>query len=258
MAAQETGNINHQDNRLELLLFHLGNKQRFGINVLKVSEVIPCPSLTKLPESHPSIRGVASLRGESISVVDLKQAIGSGRLVAGEDGESNGSVIVTEINRTKQGFLVERVDRIVMRDWKDILPPPTGLGSNSYSSGVTQVDEELVQILDVERIMGEVNHDAITIGQETAAGLSDEARQQRILVVDDSAMARSQTAKTLDQLQLDYVMARDGKEAMEILQEARSGRAQLIDIREQSEWEQGLQDAFMCQTVCPLRFSRPV
>jgi two-component system chemotaxis response regulator CheV len=67
--------------------------------------------------------------------------------------------------------------------------------------------------------MGEVNPDFVDVGEETAEGLTDELLQQRILVVDDSSMARNQTAKTLDQLQMSYVMARDGKEALEMLRE---------------------------------------
>jgi two-component system chemotaxis response regulator CheV len=222
MASRSGPGSTQRDNHLELLLFHLGSEQRFGINVLKVDEVIPCPSLTKLPDSHYAVRGVAHLRGETISVVDLSMAIGRGPLDMGcgeAAGERQGSIIVTEINRQKQGFLVERVDRIIVKDWMDILPPPKGLGSNSYASGVTKEDASLIQILDVERIMGEVNPDFVDVGEETAEGLTDELLQQRILVVDDSSMARNQTAKTLDQLQMSYVMARDGKEALEMLRE---------------------------------------
>ena len=228
MAAQDSGNVRNQENHLELLLFHLGCKQRFGINVLKVSEVIPCPALTKLPDSHPSVCGVASLRGESISVVDLSQAIGIGRLHK-EGATERGSVIVTEINRTKQGFLVEAVDRIVVREWKDVLPPPKGLGSRSYSSGVTQVDKELIQILDVERIMAEVNNQPIVIDAELGMDMPEGAHEQRVLVVDDSSMARSQTVKTLEQLQVPYVTAIDGKEALELLKKANASGADPAD-----------------------------
>lgn len=227
MASQETGNLGSQDNHLELLLFHLRGEQRFGINVLKVSEVIPCPSLTKLPDSHPSVCGVATLRGESISVVDLSQAIGRGRL--NTEGSCKGSVIVTEINRTKQGFLVDRVDRIVVRDWKDVLPPPKGLGSRSYASGVTQVENELVQILDVERIMGEVNHAVVELNENIISELADAARNQRVLVVDDSSMARTQTVKTLEQLQIPYITAIDGKEALELLKKFNTSDADACD-----------------------------
>jgi two-component system chemotaxis response regulator CheV len=226
MASQSSLKAKQRDNQLELLLFHIGTAQRFGINVLKVDEVIPCPSLTKFPDSHVAVRGVAHLRGETISVVDLSMAMGRGPLgmeCGTAAGDRQGSIIVTEINRQKQGFLVERVDRIIVKDWKDILPPPRGLGANSYASGVTKEEDSLVQILDVERVMGEVNPDFVDVGEEVVKGLSDELRQQRILVVDDSSMARNQTAKTLDQLQLTYDMARDGKEALAMLRENQAG-----------------------------------
>jgi two-component system chemotaxis response regulator CheV len=160
-------------------------------------------------------------------VVDLSQAIGRGQ--THEEGSTEGSVIVTEINRGKQGFLVERVDRIVVRDWKDVLPPPRGLGAGSYASGVTKVDDELIQILDVERIMGEVSHEPVAINEELANDVPAEAHNQRVLVVDDSSMARIQTIKTLEQLQIPYVTAIDGKEALELLKKFNAADADKCD-----------------------------
>jgi len=229
MASQETSNQSQEDNLLELLLFYVGGEQRFGINVLKVKEVITCPTLTKLPDSHPAVRGIFSLRGESISVVDLAHAIGRKKLTCDEDGVLNASVVVTEINRTKQGLLVERVDRIISREWKDVLPPPKGLGARSYSSGVSKVDDELVQILDMERIMVEVNQEPIFIPDDIENRLPAEFRNQCVLIVDDSSMARSQTAKILEQLQLRCVMAIDGKEALELLLQRNAADAEPAD-----------------------------
>ncbi|MCV5975594.1 chemotaxis protein CheW, partial [Escherichia coli] len=85
------------ENRLELLLFTLNSRQLFAINVFKVKEVIKLPPLTKLPGSHYNIRGVASLRGEAVPVIDLRGAIGFPAL-RGEAEEEN--LIVTEYNRT--------------------------------------------------------------------------------------------------------------------------------------------------------------
>ena len=62
-------------NRLELLLFRLGGRQRFGINVFKVQEVIQCPPLTSVPQSHPVVLGIANMRGRTIAVMDLASAI---------------------------------------------------------------------------------------------------------------------------------------------------------------------------------------
>ena len=203
------------DNRLELLLFHLGTQQQFGINVLKVKEILDCPSLTQLPNSHPSVCGIATLRGESLSIIDLSKAIGKRGQHEKENENCNGSVIVTEFNRTMQGFLVERVDRIVVREWKEILPPSGTLGATSYMTGVTDVDGQLVQILDVENILGNVSPTDINI---VNADLDiTEVVRGKVLVVDDSALARKQTAETLDAINLPYITANNGKEALALL-----------------------------------------
>jgi two-component system, chemotaxis family, chemotaxis protein CheV len=199
----------NQDNRLEMLLFHLGGQQRFGINVLKVQEIIPCPALTKVPNRHPAVCGVATLRGEAMAVVDLSLALGLGGI------DCQGSIIITEFNRHKQGFLVQKVDRIVTKQWQDVLPPPKGLGGG-YASGVTRMDDQLVQIIDVERVMGEVMDDS---DMEAADALPTHEANGLVLVVDDSSMARNQTARTLRGMGIPFVMAVDGREALEVLNE---------------------------------------
>ncbi|PVV27726.1 MAG: chemotaxis protein CheW, partial [gamma proteobacterium symbiont of Ctena orbiculata] len=129
-------------NRLELLLFRLQGRQVFGINVFKVKEVVQCPHLTELPGSNPVIRGVASLRGNNIPVMDLSNAIGGPRMEKATDY----FIIITEYNRRQLAFLVGSVERIVNTHWEDILPPPKGLGRSSYMTAVTEIDDMLVEI----------------------------------------------------------------------------------------------------------------
>ena len=62
-------------NRLELLLFRLQGKQRYGINVFKVQEVIRCPKLSRMPRANHRIVGVAHLRNRTIPIIDLGLAI---------------------------------------------------------------------------------------------------------------------------------------------------------------------------------------
>jgi two-component system chemotaxis response regulator CheV len=215
----------HQD-RLELLLFRLKGEQRFGINVLKVKEVIPGPRLTKVPHAHPAVCGVAHLRGEPLSVIDLGLAIGR----APASGQDGASIIITEFNRSMQGFLVGGVDRIVVCDWKNVLPPPIGSGTGSYITGVTRIEEHLVQILDVERVLGEVV--ALEVGGEHLLERRPELADRIVLVVDDSMMARNQTAHTLDAIGVQHVMARDGREALSLLRERldKQGDAGRVDM----------------------------
>ncbi len=219
---RQSSRMHAQDNsdRLELLLFNVGGTQRFGINVLKVKEVIGCPRLTLVPQSHPAVKGVAHLRGEPLIVMDLAMAIGRPAILRDAASETAGSVIITEFNRSMQGFLVSGVDRIVVCEWKQVLPPPKGSGSSSYITGVTEIDGKLVQILDVEKVLGEVVGAGIDLPHEMLAAADENGALQgrRVMVVDDSSLARSQTVQTLNRLGVECVLARDGREALELLQ----------------------------------------
>ena len=140
---------NARADSLSLLLFTLRSGKLLAINLLKVSEIIPCPPLTKMPESHPNVKGIAVLRGTALSVIDLSRAIGEQPLLD-PDG---GCLIVTDVSRSKQGLHVQAVSKIVHCLSTDIRPPPYGSGKRSYITGVTQVDGVLVQVLDIEKVI---------------------------------------------------------------------------------------------------------
>ena len=198
--------------RLELLMFRLKRKQRYGINVFKVREVIHCPALIQVPHSHPAVRGVANIRGMPISIIDLGMAIG---LPAIDDPKSS-FVVVTEYNRTTQGFLVNQIDHIVNLNWEDILPPPKGAGT-TYMTAVTRVDEEIVEIIDVEKIMAEVIGSHEEVSEEVLAKSQRGPIPRHILVVDDSSVARNQIKHTLQQLKIEATLANDGSEGLKQL-----------------------------------------
>lgn len=203
-------------NRLEILMFRLGTAQRFGINVFKIQEVIQCPPLTEVPHSHPVVRGIANMRGKTIPVLDLGMAIGAG---AADPKEA--FVIVTEFNRTVQGFLVRMVDRIVNMNWEQIMPPPKGAGKDNYLTAVTEIDGELVEIIDVEQVLSEVIRVEETVSaellEEAHADDDDLVERPHILVADDSMVARNQIKRTLDQLGIECTLATDGKKALKQL-----------------------------------------
>ncbi len=203
------------NNRLELLLFRLGGKQLYGINVFKVREAIPCPALTKMPNSHPTIRGIASVRGKTVSVVDLSQSIG--RKDMGEPQQN--FVILTEYNRSVQGFLVSHVERIINISWSEVLPPPSASGAGNYMTAITKVDDKIVQIIDVEQVLAEVMNINTAVSSDLAQDLTEQNTQDRkhILVADDSSVARKQIKRTLEQIGLDTTIAKNGKEALDIL-----------------------------------------
>lgn len=205
-------------NRLEMLLFRLQGKQRYGINVFKVQEVIQCPNLTHLPNSNSVVRGVATMRGKTIPVMDLSMAIGMTPVT----DFTKCFVIITEYNRSVQGFLVWAVERIVNMNWEQIMPPPKVSATGSYLTAVTRVDNELVEIIDVEKVLAEVTNGPI----EVSNSLLEQNRvnletRNTILVADDSTVARNQIKRTLDQIGVQSIFVCNGREALKILQQWR-------------------------------------
>ncbi|MFT7687486.1 MAG: two-component system chemotaxis response regulator CheV [Candidatus Azotimanducaceae bacterium] len=208
-------------NRLELLLFRLDGKQLYGINVFKVREVLNCPKLHNLPKSHRVVSGVAHIRGSAISILDLGASIGMKPI----ENPQNHLVIITEYNMKIQGFLVNSVDRIVNKTWETVLPPPQGAGDSSYLTAVTHNDGVLIEILDVEQILSEVS----PVNEDVNNEFLDDNRLQegvavkKILIVDDSSVARKQIQRTVHQLGVEAVLLNDGKAALNHLQAMAEG-----------------------------------
>ncbi len=203
-------------NRLELLLFRLNGRQRFGINVFKVREVLQCPPLTAMPKLNPLVRGVAHIRGQTISVIDLSMATRGRRI----EDLSNAFIVIAEYNRSVQGFLVGAVERIINTNWDAIMPPPQGTGRASYLTAVTEVENELIEILDVEKILNEISPLNAEVSTEVAEGLTTEGQENKIIfIADDSSVARNQVKKALTSLGLEIELAKNGLEALKRLKE---------------------------------------
>jgi two-component system chemotaxis response regulator CheV len=125
-------------------------------------------------------------------------------------------VIVTEYNRNVQGFLVGSVDRIINIGWTEVKAPPVGMGQGAYLTAVTEVDRELIEVIDVEKIMKEV----IGGKEDAAANAIDNdisGAGDRVLIVDDSSVARHQVKRVCEQLGIDSVILKDGEEAWQHL-----------------------------------------
>ncbi|MCG6542347.1 chemotaxis protein CheV [Pseudomonas sp. KSR10] len=207
-------------NRLELLLFRLDDKQLYGINVFKVKEVLQCPRLTVMPRSSPVVRGVANIRGNTLSILDLSLATGKPAL----QDLSNSFAIIVEYNTKVLGFLVRSVERIVNMNWEAILPPPKGVGHDHYLTAVTHVDGQMVEIIDVEKVLAEV----APVSEQLSVGIADKetsskASVSRVLVVDDSSVARKQIIRCLQNLGIEVVAQNDGRQALTYLRKLVEG-----------------------------------
>ncbi len=203
-------------NRLELLLFGLNSDQEYGINVFKVREVLPCPELTGIPKQTSSLKGLAHIRGETIPVIDLAEAIGDQAIA--NDERAACFLIVTEYNRRVLSFLVRKVDRILAAKWDQITPPPPEVAGGNYLTAVVEHEGGLIEILDIEQVLSDLMPPATEINSELAtAEVKKHAERYHILVVDDSSVARAQVQKALESLNVKVTTANNGRAALELL-----------------------------------------
>jgi len=201
-------------NRLALLLFRLGSRQVFGVNVFKVQEVLPRPPLFTMPQLPRSFLGAADIRGRSVPVLDLAAAIGQ---------RTDGSapyLVVTEFNRTVQGFLVSAVDRIVNIAVEDVQPPPELGNDPHYLTGVTRYHDELIQLVDVESVLAEALPPPAEV---RVVSTTLRASGREVLVVDDSRVARNQIRQVLEQLGIGCTQLSDGRQALDHLRQLAAG-----------------------------------
>ncbi|MEO0443535.1 MAG: chemotaxis protein CheV [Pseudomonadota bacterium] len=208
------------ENRLELLMFRLKGSQIFAINVFKIQEVVQVPPLTDMPYSHPAICGVAHLRNRALPVIDLNAAIGGSAL----NNDDRCNLIVTEYNQSIQGFLVGPVDRIVNLNWDVIQPPPKASGRAHFLTAFTKINEKIVEILDVERVLADIIPPSTQVSEEVkdkslCALVGD--KELEVLSVDDSPTARAQIRETLKDLGLNIklIAASDGLQGLNMLKQ---------------------------------------
>ncbi len=216
------------DHSQGLLLFRLHNQQVFALGTLKIQELVPFQPVTPMVNQHPSILGALNVRGQTMPIVDLAAAVGKG--ATPKETLASSFIIITDVQRQKVGFLVRQIERIADTNWRDISAPDKFLGNSTYITGVTKVDNQLVQLLDVEVIMARLF--PLDPSKATAT-ITDMEREQlrpmNILLVDDSRTARKQLSESLDAINVRYQVTDDGQKALEIMRAAaKSG--QPIDL----------------------------
>ncbi len=199
-------------NKMEILLFSLGTRETFGINVFKVREVGRTPHITKTPNMPHGVEGLVSLRGNVIPVLSLASFLD----LKGMPGERGNTMMVAEYSKRTLGFLVHEVDRIIRVDWEKVKAPESVLSSNQgLITAITELENgTLVSLLDVEQILANAFGEAVIIDIPLAQVNEDTG----VFFVDDSLVARRKIAEVLDKLGVKHKHATNGVEAWSRLQ----------------------------------------
>ena len=190
-------------------------KGYYGVNVAKVLEIIRMPEITEMPEvSHESVMGAFNLRSRIIPLLDLSKWLKKKRI----ENEPP-KVIVTEFNQVTSAFMVSGVTRIHRISWEDVEAPNryvSALSSDSIT-GVVKFDDRIVFILDLERIVSELNPDMRLKFDDNVE--FDGSTGYKALIADDSALIREMIRDMLGQAGFRVEKTNNGKECWERLEE---------------------------------------
>ena len=145
-------------NSNQFIVFTL-NEQKFGIDVLKSREIITASNLTSLPESCDFIRGVINLREEIIPIIDLHKRFKLQNKLNSEDDK----VIIISVNNTLIGLGVKDVEEIqsIEPDKISKAPEVTHNINQNYIQGIARLDNELIILIDIDRIFSKKEIDEI-------------------------------------------------------------------------------------------------
>lgn len=188
-------------NELEVVEFEVhGN--HYGINVMKVKEIIQPMPITFIPHAHDHIEGIIQLRGEVLPVIDMAKVLG----MPPTEKQSTDKYIVTEFNQQKVVFHVKNVTRIHRISWNDIEKPSEMYqGGNNQIIGVIKINDTMLLLIDFEKIVVDINpHSGIHVDQIKSLGERERSEKQ-IIVAEDSPLLRKLIHDTLKEAGYDRV-----------------------------------------------------
>ncbi|KAF1077595.1 chemotaxis protein CheW [Halodesulfovibrio sp. MK-HDV] len=148
------------DELMQLVTFSIGEEE-FGVDILKVQEIIRTMEITKVPKAPVFVEGVINLRGKVIPIIDLRRRFG----LSSKEHDKHTRIIVIEINNMIVGFVVDSVSEVLRIPAGTVEPPPAVVAGmeSEYISGVGKLQDRLLILLDLDRLLS--NDDLDVLGQ---------------------------------------------------------------------------------------------
>ncbi len=138
------------DRELEVATFYVGD-MLMGIDIQQVQEINCQHDVTEVPHAPEYVRGVLNLRGEVVTVVDLRKILG---LDASDMGNANRNIIV-QSQEERIGLLADKIADVVYADASELEAPPANIGGidGKFFKGIYKLEKELLVILDCDEVL---------------------------------------------------------------------------------------------------------
>jgi len=162
----------HQGDLLQLVSFVIQNEE-FGVDILKVQEIIRPMDITRVPNAPTFVEGVINLRGRIVPIVDLRARFGLPPRAQDKDTR----IVVVELHEQVTGFMMDAVKEVIRVD-EDVIEPPPELAigvDTEYLKGVAKLDDRLLILLDLEEVLSDDELHAVAAAADTAGAPAPDA-----------------------------------------------------------------------------------
>ncbi|QDR83089.1 chemotaxis protein [Sporomusa termitida] len=215
-------------NEFEIVEFSIGPVS-YGINVAKVREVINPLPVTKMPNVHPWVDGIFTLRGRVMPLINLPRCLNS------QSTTTSPKIIVSELNNYYVAFLVDEVSRIHRISWTAMEPPPH-IANSEMVVGIIKMADKMVVLLDFEKIVAEINpemNQKFNEVTEQSADITAIRKNKTILVAEDSKLLRDLLLGTLHKAgYANIILTENGLDAWQKIEQL-SGSGEPIESKVQ-------------------------
>ena len=220
-------------NEFEVITFYLGwidpatgdsIRSAYGINAAKVRELVAMPGeVTEIVNSPSCVQGVFLLRNRAIPLVDLCKWF-EYEPVHSENTRKSWVVIVAELNGKPFGFVTHGVDKVYRVSWSQISPPPELISSSQSITGICQVNDQLIQMIDFERITAAIDPTMVLKSNKNKKEIEliEQKYHRSVVIADDSRVVLMQLTRTLQASGFKVIPHADGQAAWEFLEDLRN------------------------------------
>jgi purine-binding chemotaxis protein CheW len=155
MTTMLANRISSQSDELEIASFYLGDAL-MGIPIEQIEEINHQCELTPVPHTPDYVRGLINLRGQVVTVIDLRVALGMDSV----DETRQTCNVVVRSHGEQIGIAVDRIADVVRARWSEVEAPPANVAGvdGQYFRGVCKLPEGLLVILDADKILGVEEH----------------------------------------------------------------------------------------------------
>ena len=145
-----------EDTLLQLVTFQLGD-ELYGVDIMDVKEIVKIQNVRPIPNAPFYVEGIINLRGEVIPIINLHKRFYIKKMAKASDdeiGEDEGGFIILDIEGSKIGIIIDKVERVVTIKEEEVKEPPqmlSGIG-NEYIEGVVREEHGYLIMLNTRKL----------------------------------------------------------------------------------------------------------